>query len=424
MISVLDVYLHNRLIGKLTQDRVSLSFAYEEAYLKDKNAVPLSVSMPLTQSSFTGSIVASFFSGLLPDEQVRVRLGRYLGISARNTFALLREIGGDCAGALSLFPEGVSPLSQNAHSFRVLSDTEAWDILSHLDKHPMLAGEEGIRMSGAGAQDKLMIAFVGNNIAIPTENTPSTHIIKPQIKGIEFSVQNEFFCMRLARKVGLSVPEARIFSLNGEVFYLVKRYDRRIEHDGRATRLHQEDFCQALYIAPEQKYENEGGPTLQMCFSLLDEKIKSGFMAGIHKVAFLRAVIFNYLIGNGDAHGKNFSLLYEGQAQSLAPLYDLMCTLVYDHSFKGKMAMKIGGKYAFQDVTLRHFDVLAQQISLKSSFVKKEIQHMCQNILPQACDLIREIEHEGGSPCEIYERIVCVIEKNVGRLKNLTLTPS
>lgn len=147
-------------------------------------------------------------------------------------------------------------------------------------------------------------------------------------------------------------------------------------------------------------------------------------MAGIHKVAFLRAVIFNYLIGNGDAHGKNFSLLYEGQAQSLAPLYDLMCTLVYGHSFKGKMAMKIGGKYAFHDVTLRHFDDLAQQISLKSSFVRKEIQHMCQNILPQAHALIGEIEHEGGSPCEIYDRIVSVIEKNVGRLKNLTLPPS
>jgi len=415
-IAILDVYLHNRLIGKLSQDNMSLRFSYDETYLKDKNAFPLSASMPLSQKDFTGSVVSSFFSGLLPDEQVRIRLGRYLGISARNTFGLLREIGGDCAGALSLFPEGVSPLSQKAHSFRVLSDAEAWDILSHLDKRPMLAGEEGVRMSGAGAQDKLMIAFVGNSIAIPTENTPSTHIIKPQIKGIEFSVQNEFFCMNLAKKVGLPVPEAHILSLKSEVFYLVKRYDRRIEDNGHATRLHQEDFCQALHIAPEHKYENEGGPTLKMCFSLLDEKIKSGLMAGSHKVSLLRGVIFNYLIGNGDAHGKNFSLLYEGHAQSLAPFYDLMCTLVYGHSFKGKMAMKIGGKYAFHDVFLRHFDVLAENISLRPTFVRKAIQKMCERILPAALELRREIENEGSFPCPIYENIVEVIENNTKRL--------
>ena len=151
-------------------------------------------------------MTSSFFSGLLPDEDVRCRLAKYLGLSKENIFSLLKEIGGECAGAISLYPEVIDP-DFETENYRVLDDAEGDDILSSLDKRPLLAGEEGVRISGAGAQNKLIIAFVNGKIAIPTGTAPSTHIIKPAILGIEESVQNEYFCMKLAQKVGLPVPD-------------------------------------------------------------------------------------------------------------------------------------------------------------------------------------------------------------------------
>ena len=140
------------------------------------------------------------------------------------------------------------------------------NVLTSLDTRPLLAGEEDVRISGAGAQDKLMIAFVDGKIAVPTGNTPSTHIIKPPIKGLEETVYNEFFCMKLADAVGLRVPKAEILWLEEKPYYLVERYDRKRDESGIIKRLHQEDFCQAMRISPEIKYESEGGPSLETMF--------------------------------------------------------------------------------------------------------------------------------------------------------------
>ncbi len=140
---------------------------------------------------------------------------------------------------------------------------------------------------------------------------------------------------------GAASPRFFIYWLKERPYYLIKRYDRRKNRHGKVIRLHQEDFCQALYLPPEMKYENEGGPTLENCFGLLEERIKTGSMASKNKIILLEGIIFNFLIGNGDAHGKNFSLLYDKNIELLAPFYDLMNTVVYSNRFKVKMAMKI-----------------------------------------------------------------------------------
>lgn len=415
--STLDVYLRNQHVGQLHAENAQLSFRYLDDYLEQDDAMALSSSLPLQATSFEHTITASYFSGLLPDEVIRKKISRYLKISEKNIFGLLKAIGGECAGAVSLFPAGTGPDKSGEASYRILSDNHAHAILCSLDQRPFLAGEDNIRISGAGAQNKMMIALVDQNIAIPTHNTPSTHIIKPAIAGLESSVYNEFFCQSLAKHVGLTVPKVSIITLVNTPYYLIERYDRLKSPTGLVTRLHQEDFCQALHIPPEIKYEEDGGPTLLHCFELIEQRMAISTMQVNAKLDFLRAIMFNYLIGNGDAHGKNFSLLYNGKTESLAPLYDLLCTLVYDNIHKAKMAMKIGGKYKFKDVCWRHWEQLAEAITIQPKFLMQQMQTMIHRLSTKAPELRDKLNQDPKTASAIYDDIVGIIEKQCQRVK-------
>lgn len=412
----LSVFLHDDYVGTLYSEAATLGFRYDEDYLKRPDAAKISISMPLQKEHFDHQTTSSFFSNLLPDDYVRKRLARYLGLSEKNTFGLLKEIGGECAGSIAVYEEGHAPHLNITSTYRILDTKEAHDVLSQLDKRPMLAGEADIRISGAGAQDKLVISFVDGKIAIPTGNTPSTHSIKPAIKGLEDSVQNEFFCMKLGKLVGLPVPEVTIYWLEGQPYYLVERYDRIKDKQGMVSRLHQEDFCQILHVPPEHKYENEGGPNLEQCFSILDARIKEGFMAGRDKITLLQGIVFNFLIGNGDAHAKNFSILYKDAYESLAPFYDLMCTIVYANAFKAKMAMKLDGKYRFQDVSMRHFRSLDIITGYKADFIEKQIHRLVHNVLKESVNLSHFLNIESSTYSSLYERIINVIQKNARQI--------
>lgn len=362
----------------------------------------------MQEAAFAHRETAAFFAGLLPEGDVRVHLARHLGLSKDNIFALLKEIGGDCAGALSLWPPDARA---ETASLRVLTDQEAHDILSSLEKHPLLAGEDGIRISGAGAQNKLMVCWEENQLAIPRGTMPSTHILKPPIRDLQDTVHNEFFCMSLAKAIGLSVPNVSIYWLHDIPYYVVKRYDRGEDHNGQVMRYQQEDFCQALGLPPEMKYEKEGGPTIADCFTLLDDRMRRGLMPGRDKIELLKAVIFNYLIGNGDAHGKNFSILYDGEAERLAPFYDLLSTILYDNAHKAKMAMKIAGHYKFSDIALRHFEAMAKECSVTAGFMKKHVKALTQSILPKAQALKESLNKDPQTQSDFYDKILERIEK-------------
>lgn len=421
MKEILDVYFHGQFAGRLYSDNATLSFNYDPEYLDNQNASKLSASLPLGNTVFDHHVTSAFFSALLPEGGVRTQLAKCLGISERNTFALLEKIGGECAGAVSVYSQSVSPEADDEPTYRVFENDEADSILTSLDTRPFLAGEENIRISGAGAQDKLIIAFVDGKVAVPTGNTPSTHIIKPPIKGLEETVYNEFFCMKLADAVGLKVPKVEIFWLKEKPYYLVERYDRKQDESGIIKRLHQEDFCQAMRISPEIKYQSEGGPTLEQCFALLDERIASGYMPGRNKLSLFQGVVFNFLIGNGDAHGKNFSILYEeGEVESLSPFYDLMCTVVYStNAHKAKMAMKLGGKYRFKDVTARHWEKLGGALGFRPDFVRRQILTMNDRVVEVAALLSGELNKNPKTASPIYERITATINSNQAQMKNL-----
>jgi len=396
MVRTLDVYLHNELVGHLIQDDGGqMVFDYNESWLQKPNATPLSQSLPLRKERFRRNECRGFFAGILPDESKREIIARNLGISARNDYAMLEQIGGECAGAVTFVRSGETLLERN-YRYRTLSSQELAAMLRELPKRPLLAGEEGIRLSLAGAQDKVAVRIEGDEISLPLGGAPSTHILKPAVERFAGVVFNEAFCMKLAAAVGLPAARVETRSVDGIEYLLVERYDRARRETGEGAslleRLHQEDFCQVQGIVPETKYEKEGGPSLKQCFALLRE-VSSAPVVNLARL--LDAVIYNFLVGNNDAHGKNFSLLYYGvgtanQQTRLAPLYDVVSTTYYPELSKD-MAMKIGREYLSDKVTPKNFEQLAEEAGLAKPIVRNRVPELAEIVIANLDKA--EIEH-------------------------------
>jgi serine/threonine-protein kinase HipA len=415
MARILDVWFHGNKAGQLNQDDdARLQFAYAADYLRSNQPWPLSVSMPPGDAQFEDRIARPFFSGLLPEDLIRRKVAKLLGVSEKNPFSMLEAIGGECAGALSLYAEGTPPHNENPDDIDMLDEQHLDEIFEELKRRPLFAGEDGIRLSLAGAQDKLAVRMIGDKLALMRGGAPTTHILKTLIsdrRDVTDSVHNELFCLMLAARCGLPVPDAQMRRTPRQPYLLVERYDRRSQGNA-LVRLHQEDFCQALSIPPESKYEREGGPGISAC---LDAIQRHSVVPLPDRIAFLNIVIFNYLIGNADAHGKNFSLLYDKGKPRLAPAYDLLSTAVYPELAK-KMAMKIGGKYDPDEVYLRHWHRLVPDTAGARNAVEKNLAEMAETTLEQATKLHDELKKENvTSP--ILDSIVALIKKRSARLK-------
>lgn len=376
MARVLAVWLNQQLIGHLEQDRSgALWFGYTDEWLATPGAMPLSHSLPLRKERFKQKECRPFFAGLLPEEQSREGIAKVLGVSSRNDFALLERIGGECAGAVALLPPDVENTSDG--SYRELSPHELAQRIDELPRRPLLAGENGVRLSLAGVQGKIPLALdAEGRYFLPLNGAPSTHILKPAHPHFGHLVENECFCMQLARLAGLEAAAVRIGQAEGRSFLLVERYDRI--QDGSVQRLHQEDFCQALGIPPEMKYQQEGGPGLKQAFQLV-RTVSSA--PGADVLRLFRAVVFNYLIGNNDAHGKNFSFLYHRNGQiRLAPLYDLVSTQVYPE-LSPEMAMSIGKERDPRRLTGKHWAKFFDDTGLNPTLAARELKRLAQTVL-------------------------------------------
>ncbi len=361
-----------------------MSFQYSESWLQGPGAVPLSHSLPLRKERFRRKECRGFFAGILPEESKREMVARNLGISARNDYAMLERIGGECAGAVTFLPHG-EPIPDRDYGYRELSGEELAAILKELPRRPLLAGEEGIRLSLAGAQDKLAVRLESGAICLPLGGAPSTHILKPDVEHFAGVVFNEAFCMQLAAAAGLPAAAVETREVAGISYLLVERYDRhhRPVPDGAPVveRLHQEDFWQALGIVSEQKYQKEGGPSLKQSFALLRE-VSSAPVIDLARL--LDDVVFNYIVGNNDAHGKNFSLLYRSAGTGeleirLAPLYDVLSTVYYPELSRD-MAMRIGEHYSSENVSLRDFERLADDARLGKPLVRARLTEMTERV--------------------------------------------
>jgi HipA N-terminal domain len=382
--SRLDVYLHGERAGSLERlEQARLRFTYAEQWIEAKGA-RLSLSLPVRAGPFDHESSAPFFEGLLPEGDFLKATSRAFHVSERNPFGLLSAIGGECAGAVSLGPAGGPAPGLESPPPRWLESNELARLLRDLPQRPLLAvgggdEEDGVRISLAGAQDKLGVLFDGEEgrVGVTWGSPPSTHIAKAPIPRLADSIANEAFCMSLASASGLDVAEVQPRSAGDREYLLVRRYDRVETEDGLPHRLHQEDFCQALGFVPTQKYEAEGGPGVSNCADLL----WASSAAPVRDVpAFLDALLFSFLIGNHDAHSKNYSLLLDGlDSIRLAPLYDLISTSAYPGTAR-KLAMKHGGENRPRYLRRRHLERLAADLRVKPRLVLQRAAQMVERV--------------------------------------------
>jgi serine/threonine-protein kinase HipA len=378
VIRTLSVWWDGVVVGSLqVNQHGQMRFTYASGWLADASRPAISFSLPKQEQPFTQRQCRPFFSGLLPEEAQRDVIAGALGISRGNDFAFLEALGGDVAGALSLWPEGeVPPAPDPTDTPRPLSDDELVDVLDTLPKRPLLAGREGMRLSLAGAQSKLPVVLVGDRVALPAPGQPTTHILKPAIARFPHTTENEALVLMLAAAVGLPVAPVTARSVKGRPYLLVTRYDRRFDANGQAHRLHQEDFCQALGIVPERKYAAEGGPTFKAGFDLLR---RATTVPAVAVLAFLDAAIFNLIVGNADAHGKNFSLLYHTSGVSLAPFYDLLSTVAYT-DLSPNLAMKIAKRATIEEIGPSTWTAFADDIGLAGSFIRRRVRELSDSV--------------------------------------------
>ena len=404
----LNVFLNDKHIGILEKDGYGgVNFQYS-----NNTDRILSLSLPIQKEPFENKQCRGFFNGLLPEsEHTRIAIGKKYGINPKNDFSILQAIGYDCAGAVSFFDgdDEQTPLQYLQESYEIdytpLSDDELEKFINELPQKPLATGIEDMRLSLAGAQDKTSVIVVNGQIGIPKDNVPTSHIIKPAINGFSETIENEFICIKASEKLGIKVPDVKISYANKTKYFLIQRYDREVI-DNKIKRIHQEDFCQASNISSAYKYQSEGGVDFKRCFEIL--RATSQPAVAINQ--FIQLMIFNYLIGNNDAHGKNFSILhYENGEIKFAPAYDILCSEVYP-GLSNKMAMKIGGHYKHNEILLRHFEKLAEENNINFTQLKKVIKNQCEILPDIVSDVINGFENEIG------KNILSVVQKNCTKL--------
>lgn len=405
----LEVWCFGDRAGTLTETATGLRFTYTEEW-RDAGRAALSFSLPLS-GAFDDAATGAFFGGLLPEGTPRLTLARQLGISPENDFSLLEALAGDTAGAIVITPPGSAPPAPS-DDVTWLDEDRLVAELDDLPVRPFHADEDGeYRLSLAGAQDKLPVVVSDDGrIGLTNGRTPSTHIIKTPIPTLDATVANEAMCLGIGRRLGIATVQAEPCRADSREFLLVTRYDRQ-RAGPTVTHLHQEDFCQALGIPTARKYQAEGGPDLTACFTLIRDAVA---VPGSDAVALLDAVALSFLVGNHDAHGKNYSLLYRpGMTKPvLAPVYDVVSTFVYRGArrMSRKLAMSIGTEYRPDHVRTRHLEAMLTDAGLAVPAAKRRLRRIAVDA-PGAAAAAREDLARRGWDAPVLERIVGIVEQ-------------
>lgn len=407
----LSVRLNGISIGILElASQYEMSFRYLEGVTK-----PISLSMPVEGSPFGNSLCETFFGGLLPESiDARKAIARKFEVNPNSTFSLLSAIGHECAGAVSFHTLDSSIQADGSREPKVkkISAKQLEKHIIELPQKPLFLGVSDLRLSLAGVQEKAAVCLIDNNVCLALDGTPTTHILKPAIAKYPGTVQNEYLCMRSAKKLGLEVPKVEIRQAGSQIYLLVERYDRSIDAKQKIRRLHQEDFCQAL--GKREKYERYDGPSLRDCFELTYDFARPAFARN----ALMDIVVFNFLIGNMDAHGKNFALVYdENWKIRLAPFYDLLCNEVYEDLTR-EMSMKIGDNFEHGKITTDDWQSLCKTVDFSFPGLKKIIERQTSLLPAQMKEESKQLKNTNfDSP--VVDQIREQVNRNCKKLRKI-----
>ena len=366
-----------------------LSLEYESAWRDSAQGYPLSVNMPLAPIVYPHKTVWPYLWNLLPENpHVLRRWAQQYHVSANNPFKLLTYVGADVPGAAQFIsPEQFEEFHSARHpEIQWMSLDELRERLRQLSEDVAAVRRPGDigKMSLPGVQAKTAYYWDPNSHrwGIPAGRTPTTHIIKPCIPGFDGMVENEHLCQDIASRLGMPAARSRVLTLD-QPYIIVERYDRLSPPAGShlPQRIHQEDLCQALGLMPAKKYQEDGGPNIAQIVTLL-RRVSSDPDVDVER--FLKANIFNWLIGGTDAHTKNYSLLIAPADEvRLAPLYDLSSQLTYPNLIAQRVAMKIGEHYDIARVGREDWQKLAHSSATSEEKILATIVEMAES-LPNA----------------------------------------
>ena len=413
----LRVYLNEEMLGAVERRgpaRYRFTYSDEALARHGEGSILLSASLPVRAGSFSPTQSAPFFEGLLPEATARVGVARRFGLSEADGFGLLSALGVDCAGAVVVLPGDRSPLPERS-GVELLAAADLKSLVAELPRRPLgvSADPGGVRLSLGGIQDKLVLTrSLDGRFGLPKGGWPSTCLLKPDYGHYEDIAANEAFCMRVAAGVDLDAAVTELFMVGRTPCLYVERFDRSIEGDGAISRIHQEDMCQALGLLPAAKYEENGGPSVAAIVGLL--RTLGSPRAAIDINAFVKAVLVSFLLGNSDAHGKNFALLYDPNAAiRLAPLYDIVSTAVYPE-VTSRLAMRIGGVDDPADVGPVAWEQLATECGLGGQ-LGRFVSEWTGEIVTQVVALRDRARNEGWHR-PIIDRIVEVCRQRAAQL--------
>ena len=410
----ISVLVNNDKAGSLFyNDKGNLSFQYDADWIEQKRH-PISLSLPLTEKQYKLKDLQNYFSGLTPDQTHLDEISKQTGCK-NYFFDFLYCFGRETAGAIKMQPaRSLSPLAES-NVFHLTPDDVSVVPDALVESSFLLT--KGLSQFLSGQQKKISVLCDNDKLFLCADDKLSTHIVKFGNSEYRNILENEYFCLELARLIGLNVVDASLIKREEEnIGLLVRRYDRRIsDSDESVTAIHQEDFCQALNISPENKYQGndtrcKSHPSYKRFFQLLASYSKQP-ETDIDQL--LSLVIFNLIIGNNDAHARNISILFnEDGTVILAPFYDLVSTKVYS-DLEDVLPIKIGGVSSFDLLDERAFTVFSKDIC--QSY--ESVMHKFDNISKVIFERIAEKENEGKQGIEyeitalIKERIICLREQ-------------
>jgi serine/threonine-protein kinase HipA len=425
----LRVLLNNRLVGHLSKAASgAIAFGYDESWLAWDHALPVSLSLPLRDDAYRGEPVSAVFDNLLPDsDALRRRVAEKVGAAGTDAYSLLAAIGRDCVGALQFVGEDDHADHQGDHGLagEAVDDEAIEKLLKGLAQAPLgLSRDDDFRISVAGAQEKTALLRHGGQWLKPHGTTPTTHILKTQIgrlpDGIDLSnsVENEYYCLKLAGAFGLPVNTAEIVTFGATKALAIERFDRRWTRDGRLLRLPQEDCCQALSVPPTRKYQSDGGPGLVQILDLL----KGSDTPAADQATLIKAQILFWLIGATDGHAKNFSIfLGPGGSFRLTPLYDVLTAQPSLDSGQiqrkqMKLAMSVGtSRHArIGEIHGRHFIQTGETAGLSKTLVREAIETMAETAAAALARVEGELPQD--FPEAIHSSVKAAIGERVGAL--------
>lgn len=390
----LGVWLYGMRIAEITPSGraydLIMRYTDEACARWPGNSPILSCSLPLSRSPLNPS---EYFRGLLPEGRHLLHLASRAGVTTNDLYGLLARYGRDVAGAVVVSAELPETRAQAAIPY---DDDSLAEEVAGLEDRPLALYDDS-ELSIAGLQNKLLLIKTDTGWARPSGGRPSTHILKVEDRRYPGLATMEHAAMALARRLGLTTADTQVVNLGGVDCLIVSRFDRTVDA-GQVERVHQEDICQALGLDPQArqgraKYESHGGPGLVKVAGLLDRHAASPQR---ELTRLVQAITFTVLIGNGDAHAKNVSLLHtEPGVVELAPLYDTVPTVLWPR-LPDRAAMPVDHVAVLSRVTLGDVVAEAKRWPLDPAVAESAARDLVARVL----------EELDGTPSRLADTIV------------------